>query len=153
VSVAQHIKKLLSKQELDEIAAAIKNAETRTSGEIRVAIRQRRSRQEKGLSVEQVARREFVHLGMRNTEQRTGILIFVLVEAREFFILADEHINGKVAPASWNSAADAMAARFRGKEFKQGLLEAVQTVGDHLAVHFPPSPGDKNELSNEVELS
>jgi uncharacterized membrane protein len=151
--VANHVKNFLSQQDLSEIAAAIKDAETRTSGEIRVAVRQKRSTKEKGLSVEQVARLEFVHLGMMKTEQRTGILIFILLEAKEFFILADEHINQKVAPRSWDAVAQVMADRFGKKEFKQGILEAVRTVGDHLAAHFPIAAGDKNELSNEVDIS
>jgi uncharacterized membrane protein len=151
--VANLVKSFLSKQDLKDVADAIKEAEKRTSGEIRVAIRHKRSRREKGLSVEQMARREFVHLGMMKTENRTGILIFILLESKEFFILADEHINQEVAPRSWDSIAGAMAARFAKKEFRLGFLDAVRLVGDHLAEHFPAKPGDKNELSNEVDIS
>jgi uncharacterized membrane protein len=151
--VANHVKNFLTRRDLDAVAAAIKDAETRTSGEIRVAVRQRRAKKEQGLSVEQLARREFVHLGMRKTEDRTGILIFILLEAKEFFILADEHINQKVASQSWETVAGGMAARFAKKEFLPGLLDAVRLVGDHLAEHFPIKPGDKNELSNKVDIS
>jgi uncharacterized membrane protein len=151
--VANPIKSFLSKQDLSDIAAAIKEAEKQTSGEIRVAVRQKRSKKEQGLSVEQVARLEFVHLGMMKTVERTGILLFVLLEGREFFILADEHINQKVAPRSWHTVAEGMAAQFAKKEFRQGLLDAVKSVGDHLAVHFPAKPGHKNELSNKVDIS
>jgi uncharacterized membrane protein len=151
--VANLVKRFLSKQDLDDVVEAIKAAEQRTSGEIRIAIRQKRSKKEKGFTVEQMARQEFVHLGMAKTEERTGILIFLLLESREFHILADEHINDKVAPRTWDAVAEAMAARFSKKEFLQGMLDAVRTVGDHLASHFPAKPGDKNELSNEVAIS
>ena len=151
--MANLVKSFLSKQDLSDVANAIKEAEQRTSGEIRVAIRHKRSRKEKGHSVEQLARHEFVHLGMVKTKERTGILIFVLLESKEFYILADEHINQEVAPRSWDSIAGAMAARFAKKEFREGLLDAVRSVGDHLAEHFPAKPGDKNELSNEVDVS
>jgi uncharacterized membrane protein len=147
------VKGFLSKKELDEIAAAIAVAEKHTSGEIRVSIRQKRSRKERSLSVEQLARHEFVHLGMMKTEQRTGILIFILLDAREFFILADEHINLKVEPDTWKTIADTMSANFSKKEFVQGLLTAVRSVGDHLAKHFPPGADDKNELPDTVEIS
>jgi uncharacterized membrane protein len=90
---------------------------------------------------------------MVKTEDRTGILIFILLEAREFFILADEHINQKVGASTWQSIAQAMSASFARKEFRQGLLTAVRSVGDHLAVHFPVLPGDRNELSNKVDIS
>ena len=148
-----HVKSFLSKQDLREIAHAIAEAEKRTSGEIRVSVRQKRSKKEKDLTVEQLARHEFAHLGMIKTTERTGILIFILLDGREFHILADEHINQKVPPDSWQNVADAMAARFSKKEFRDGLVAAVQSVGDHLATHFPARPGDKNELSNKVEIS
>ena len=151
--MANLVKKFLSKQDLKDVADAIAESEKRTSGEIRVAIRQKRSKKEQTHSVEQLARHEFVHLGMVKTEDRTGILIFILLEAREFFILADEHINQKVGASTWQSIAQAMSASFARKEFRQGLLTAVRSVGDHLAVHFPVLPGDRNELSNKVDIS
>ena len=151
--MANLVKKFLSKQDLKDVADAIAESEKRTSGEIRVAIRQKRSKKEQNHSVEQLARQEFVHLGMVKTEQRTGVLIFILLEAREFFVLADEHINQKVGTGTWQSIAETMSASFARNEFRQGLLTAVRSVGNHLAMHFPILQGDKNELSNEVFLS
>ena len=58
-----------------------------------------------------------------------------------------------VAPRSWDAVAQMMAERFAKKEFKLGIVEAVRTVGAHLATHFPAMSGDKNELSNEVDIS
>ena len=151
--MANLVKSFLSKQDLKDIAQAIKETEQRTSGEIRVGIRQKRTKKDKSLSVEHLARKEFVHLGMMKTKERTGILIFLLLESREFYILADEHINQKVAPRSWDSVAETMATKFAKKEFRQGLLHAIRSVGEHLATHFPAKPGDKNELSDEVDIS
>ena len=142
--MANLVKNFLSKQDLKDVADAIAEQEKRTSGEIRVAIRQKRSKKEGSLTVEQLARHEFVHLGMMKTKDRTGILIFILLEAREFFILADEHINQKVDTGTWQTVAKTMAGRFAKKEFREGLLEAVRHVADHLAKHFPAGPGDKN---------
>jgi uncharacterized membrane protein len=147
------VKNFLSKQDLKEITKAIAEAEKHTSGEIRVSVRQKRSKKERSLSVEQLARHEFVHLGMMKTDERTGILIFILLDAREFFILADEHINQKVEQDTWKKIADAMSMSFAKKEFLQGLVSAVRSVGEHLAKHFPPSAKNKNELPDKVELS
>ncbi len=118
--MANLVKSFLSKQDLKEIAAAIAEAEKHTSGEIRVSIRQKRSRKERSHSVEQLARHEFVHLGMMKTEERTGILIFILLDAREFHILADEHINQKVEPDTWKKVSETMSASFGRKELPQG---------------------------------
>ena len=151
--MANLVKGFFSKQDLKDIADAIAEQEKRTSGEIRVAVRQKRSRKEQSLTVEQLARHEFVHLGMMKTKERTGILIFILLEAREFFILADEHINKKVGPDTWRIVAQGMAGAFAKKEFRRGMIEAVRNVADHLATHFPIRPGDKNELPNTVDIS
>lgn len=105
------------------------------------------------MSLEQLARLEFARLGMIKTAERTGVLVFILVEERKFYILADEHINERVAPMTWDGVAEAMAQRFARREYRDGLLEAVASVGDHLASHFPLRKDDKNELPNDVALS
>jgi uncharacterized membrane protein len=151
--VANLVKTFLSKEDLSAVADAITGVERRTSGEIRVAIRQKRAKKEQKLSVEQLARLEFARLGMMKTVERTGVLIFILLEAREFFILADEHINEKVGPLTWDGIARAMAESFAKAEFRNGLVVAVRSVGEHLVSHFPVRKGDTNELPNDVVLS
>ena len=74
-------------------------------------------------------------------------------KAKKLFEYLLEHINQKVAPRSWDSVAEAMAKQFAAKEFREGLLNAVRSVGDHLSTHFPAKPDDKNELSNKVDIS
>ena len=151
--MANLIKSFLTKSDLDAVAEAIGVAEKRTAGEVRVSVRQRRSRKEKGLSVEELARREFVSLGMRKTRDRTGILVFILLETREFFILADEHINEKVREERWREIAGGMARSFADGAYRAGLITAVQSVGEELARFFPIKPDDTNELPNEVRIS
>ena len=151
--MANLVKSFLSKDELKAVADAITETERHTSGEIRVAIRQKRAKHERGLSVEQLARLEFAKLGMMKTADRTGVLLLVLVEAREFYILADEHINERVAPKTWDGIAKVMAEKFAKAEYRDGLLAAVRSVGEHLTLHFPVRKGDRNELPNDVALS
>lgn len=147
------VKSFLSRDDLKAVAGAIGDAEKKTSGEIRVAVRQKRERKERGLSVEQLARLEFARLGMEQTEGRSGVLILIVVEEREFFILADEGINTTVGQDTWNDIALAMAEQFRKKEFRKGIIAAVGAVGELLASHFPIKQGDRNELSNDVVVS
>lgn len=151
--MANLVKSFLSQKDLDVVADAITGTERRTSGEIRVAVRQKRSKNERKLSLEELARLEFARLGMIKTTERTGVLLFILVEERKFYILADEHINERVAPKTWDSIAAAMAQRFAKGEYRDGLLDAVTSVGEHLALHFPIRNDDKNELPNAVSLS
>jgi len=147
------VKKLFTQQDLKQISDAIADAERSTSGEIRLEIRQRRARKERRASVEQLARREFQKLGMARTKERNGVLLFLLLEDRELQILADDGVHQKVGGEPWQHIADAMISRFSKREFRDGLIEAVRSVGSLLAQHFPHKPDDTNELPNEVRLS
>jgi uncharacterized membrane protein len=144
------LKPLLRPADLEAVAAAVSAAESRTGGEIRVEVRQRRSRAERGLSIEQIARREFVALGMTGTRDRTGVLIFLLLEDRELCILADDGIHSKVEPDTWTRIAGAMSERFGRGQLVDGIVDAVREVGAVLQRHVPRRSDDRNELPNAV---
>lgn len=144
------LKPLLRAADLQAVASAVAAAEARTGGEIRVEVRQRRSRTERALSIEQIARREFVSLGMTATRDRTGVLIFLLLEDRELCILADDGIHEKVEPDTWTRIAGSMSDRFARAQYVEGLVDAVHEVGAVLARYVPRRSDDRNELPNAV---
>lgn len=146
------VKSLFSKEDLHDISKFIGEQEQSTSGEIRVAIRERRSRSERTLTVEELARREFVSLGMTKTVGRSGVLIFMLMEDRQFFILADEGIHAKVGDDTWKSIAAELSKHFSDKKFREGIRHGIQSVGLVLAKHYPRTSGDRNELPNAVSI-
>jgi uncharacterized membrane protein len=146
------VKKFLTKEDLAAIVASIGEAEKTTAGEIRVSIRQKRRRREKMLSIEEMARREFHELGMTKTKDHTGILIFLLIEDKKFFILADAGIYAKVEGGTWSGIAAEISTHFSGKNFRQGLIEGIQAAGKVLSKFFPRKANDTNELPNEVRL-
>jgi uncharacterized membrane protein len=146
------VKKLFTKEDLAAIAAAISEAEKTTAGEIRVSIRQKRRWRERKLSIEEMARREFHDLGMTKTKDHTGILIFLLMDERKFFILADGGIHTKVEETTWTKIAEEMSSHFSKKKFHQGLIHGVQAVGRVLSRFFPRKANDTNELPNDVHV-
>ena len=146
------VKKLFTKEDLSAIAAAINEAEKITAGEIRVSIRQKRRWRERKLSIEEMARREFHDLGMTKTKDQTGILIFLLMDERKFFILADGGIHTKVEETTWTKIAEEMSSHFSKKKFHQGLIHGVQAVGRVLSRFFPRKANDTNELPNDVHV-
>jgi len=147
-----HPKKIFSDADAAAIAHAITEAEKTTAGEIRVGIRQRRTRGERKLTLEQMARKEFHELGMTKTQGKTGILIFLLLEDRQFYILADEGIHSKVDEGTWARIAMEMSGHFSRKQFREGVIFGVQSVGHVLSKHVPAGRKDPNELSNEVDI-
>jgi uncharacterized membrane protein len=130
----------------DDIVAAIRAAEQKTSGEIRVFI----SRKQVTDPVA-AAQAHFTRLGMTQTSHRNGVLIFVAPVAHKFAVIGDEGVHQKCGDAFWRALADKMTGHFKSGEFTAGIIHGIQKAGELLAAHFPPQAGDCNELSNQVE--
>jgi len=146
------IYKFLNDDELLRISNKIKSEEKRTAGEICVSIKEQRSFLQKKKSVEDLAREEFFKLGIDKTRDKTGIIIFLLLAARQFYILADEGINKKVPEKTWDTIKDEMQDHFVDGKFSEGIIHGVDRVGNILSEHFPIKPDDTNEISNRVVL-
>ena len=141
-------KALLRTIDSPRIEEAIRQAERRTSGEIRVSV----SRFFWG-DVRRVADRAFARLGMTATRQRNGVLFFVVPTRRRFVVLGDQGIHAKVGPEFWERVAAAVSEHFRNGDFTLGLVRGIETVGEQLALHFPFDPAtDANELSEEIDF-
>lgn len=127
---------------------AIREAERRTSGEIRVSI----SRFFWG-DVAHVADRTFTRLGMTNTKDRNGILFFLVPSRRRFVILGDEGIHARVGQEFWDEVAAAVSGQLREGNFTRGLVWGIEAVGEQLAKHFPyEAETDKNELPDAIDF-
>ena len=144
------IYKYLSEKELKSISAKISEIEKTTSGELVITIKEKRGWLEKTKSVRMLAEKEFVSAKIGKTKGSTGILIFMLFNAKEFCILADKKINQLVEQSVWDEISNNMSLDFKQENFCKGILNAVEQAGKILAAHFPIQPGDVNELSNEV---
>ena len=142
----------LSDDDLLRISNKIKEVEKTTAGEICVSIKERLAFFNRKKSIDRLAEEEFFKRGMHNTNDKTGILIFILLEGRKFFILADSGINRKVPQNTWESIKEEMQLMFIKGEFSKGILHGVNYVGKILSEHFPVKPGDTNELSNRVRI-
>ncbi len=130
------------------VVAAIQEAERVTSGEIRVSVASFFWG-----DVEKTARKAFRRLGMENTADGNGVLIFLVPSRKRFAILGDTGIHEKVGQAFWHEASECLASHFRKEAFTEGLVEVIRLVGDRLATHFPSTgEADRNELSDEVDF-
>jgi uncharacterized membrane protein len=129
----------------DDIVAAIREAEQKTSGEIRVFISHKKI--ENAVAVAQAA---FVQLGMTKTRHRNGVLIFVAPQARKFAVIGDEGVHKRCGDEFWQALAADMSGHFKKSEFTQGILHGVRKAGELLAAHFPHQPGDRNELPDNI---
>jgi uncharacterized membrane protein len=138
-------KDFLSQLQLDDVVAAIREAEQRTSGEIRVFI-SRKSIEDPVMA----AQAAFLHLGMEKTREHNGVLIFVAPRTHKFAVIGDAGVHAKVGDGFWQELAKAMTDHFRKSEFTPGLVLGVKRAGELLAQHFPCRRNDKNELSDDI---
>jgi len=130
-----------------EIVAAIRAAERKTSGELRIFI----SHQKEVADPVTAAQEEFVRLGMEKTRDRNAVLIYVAPVPRKFAIIGDHGVHERCGENFWQELADSMTARFRVAEFTEGIVQGITRAGELLAVHFARHPDDSNELPNRVE--
>ena len=120
----------------DAVVAAIHDAEHKTSGEIRVSISPKHIEDPVA-----AAQAEFLRLGMNQSPERNGVLIFVAPRAHKFAVIGDEAVHAKCGDEFWRQLADAMSGYFRKAEFTPGIIHGVQKAGDLLAEHFPRQRG------------
>lgn len=135
----------LSEQDEIDIIEAIQTAELNTSGEIRIHIEGKATKNayERALEV-------FNSLKMYNTQQRNGVLVYIATEDHKFVICGDEGINNAVADDFWDCTRDIMATHFKNRNFKDGIVAGILNAGEQLKTHFPWQSDDTNELSNEI---
>lgn len=134
------------------ISNKIKEAESKTSGEIRVAVKERKHFFDRKKQIRLLAEKEFYKLNMQNTRDKTGILLYLLLGERQFYILADEGINTKVGDDTWHKVRDEIQSHFQNGKFAEGLMWGIGRVGKILSEHFPIKDDDTDELSNEIVL-
>lgn len=139
------IEDFLSASEEEEIVDAIRQAESETSGEIRVHI-------EKHSKIDLFKRslEVFHSLKMDNTKLRNGVLIYVAVYDRKFLIYGDEGINAVVPNDFWENTKNTIQYHFKKGEFKKGIISGILKAGNELKTFFPWEASDKNELSDDI---
>lgn len=139
---------LVRRIDVTRVEAALARAESKTSGEIRISVAPFFWG-----SVENAARLAFDRLGMRQTAERNGVLLFVVPSRKRFRVLGDEGIHAKVGQSFWEAVAAAMSAHFRRGDYTRGLEEGIAVIGESLAQHFPHRGElDVNELPDTIDF-
>jgi len=136
----------LSGLEHERIVSAIREAESKTSGEIRVIVQRGKLNADPLI----VAQKKFQRLGMSKTRERNAVLIFLAPRAHKFAVVGDQAIHEKCGEEFWQHVVDEMRAHFQNEKFSQALTEAIYEVGKVLATHFPRTSTPSNELPDEI---
>jgi uncharacterized membrane protein len=130
--VTMHPKKLIKQLPHDTLVAAIRDAELKTSGQIRVLISHKSVADPMA-----AAQKEFIRLGLNKSPEQNGVLIFVAPRTHKFAVIGDTGVHAKCGDAFWQELAKAMTEYFRKSEFTEGIIHGVRKAGELLAEHFP----------------
>ena len=132
-------------EQRERITASIREAESRTSGEIRLFI-------EDKCREDALDRAAFIFkkLKMHETSHRNGVLIYLAFTSRKFAIIGDAGIHSKSHKDFWHDVRNEMQQYFVKGDFVTGLTNGIKMIGDALHKHFPHQKDDLNELPDDI---
>jgi hypothetical protein len=145
---------LFSAEVLKEIEEAIHELESRHRGEVRFVVETAFDLPElwRDVSARRRAADIFGRLGVWDTAENNGVLIYVLLADRDVEIVADRGIAARVSAQEWEQVCRDIEGHYRAGRFRQGSVAGVRDVAALLAKHFPSERGGANELPNQPVL-
>ncbi len=140
-------KPLFTVEENEIIVGAIRQAEMRTSGEIRVFVESRCrfvDPMDRALEI-------FAKLQMGNTQYKNAVLLYIALKDHQLAVFGDAGINEKVGDEFWKASVQRILSHFNKNDYAGGISNCVKEIGESLYYHFPYSKElDKNELPDEI---
>ena len=107
------------------------------------------SRRERDAKIRDHAAAAFVERGVANTEEETGVLVYLSLLERRIEIVADRRVLDAVPVLEWNQFLESA----RGKEGnEETLTDVLRPLQQLLARCLPARDGDRNELSNDIRV-
>jgi uncharacterized membrane protein len=103
----------------------------------------------RGLTSRRRAVQVFAGLGVWETEQNSGVLIYILLAEHAIEIFTDRGAARRVPQARWDAICEGAAQAFARGEFEGGAVAAVEAVGAMLREHFPAAENGRNP--NELD--
>jgi len=94
----------------------------------------------------------FGRLGVWDTRENCGVLVYIQLVDRRVEILADRGIAAKLGEADWASICRELESAFRSGAYRRGVLDAVERITRLLSLHFPARGKKANELSDKPVL-
>ena len=133
---------------LDRIQAAIRASEQRHRGEIRFAVEGALEflAVARGLTARERALEVFSLLRVWDTEENSGVLLYVQLVDKDIEIVADRGIARHIPSSDWEAICRRMEEAFRAARYEEGALTAIYEVSALLEQHFPAGTHDTDEL-------
>ena len=149
-----HMRRAFATSTLDTIETSVAASEQLHRGELRFALEASFDLAQllRALTPRQRAVEVFTELGVWDTDENNGVLVFVLLAENAVEIVADRGYAGLVATDEWRSACTLMSARFADGDFAGGARLGIEALTALMARAFPGSGRDPNELPNRPQV-
>ena len=143
----QSDKDFFTAEEKARILEAIRLAEQRTSGEVRLFVESHC----RFVDPLDRAKEIFFSLKMDQTAERNASLIYLAVKDHQVAVFGDEGIHQKVGQKYWEEEINKMLLQFKKEHLADGLCLCINDIGEALHQHFPyDRDTDKNELPDDI---
>jgi hypothetical protein len=133
---------------LDAIESAVNASERRHRGEVRFAVEGALDFLPvvRGLTARERALEVFALSRVWDTEENTGVLLYLQLAERDVEIVADRGIARLIAQAEWDGVCRRMEASFAGGRFEAGVIAGIGEITTLLERHFPADRPNSDEL-------
>ena len=136
---------------LARVEAAITASEVAHRGEIRFAVEGSLDLLPllKGTTPRERALQVFAELRVWDTEENTGVLVYVQFIDHDIEIVADRGISGRVPQAEWDAVCERMEEAFQVGRYEHGMLAGIERISALLTEHFPARRVNPDELPDK----
>lgn len=146
------LNKYFPKEARKKLETAVASAEKGHRGELKIVVEIAMP-----LDLSTVTNRAFIRakqlFGLFNvwdTEDNSGVLIYLNLAERNLEIIADRGIHNKVGTEKWASCMEeAVKAIKENNSPVEGILFLLNEISQLLQEHFPAGPDDINELEDK----
>jgi uncharacterized membrane protein len=102
-----------------------------------------------GLQTRDRAQAVFSQLRVWDTQDNSGVLLYLQLAERRVELLADRGIAARVSQADWQAICDRFADDIRGGPADAAVLACIAKINALLTLHFPAGADNPRELPDE----
>jgi uncharacterized membrane protein len=142
------VRRAFPPSDMAAIERAIAKSEREHSGEVRFAAEPALDTAAllAGESARERAIEVFSLLRLWDTDERNGVLIYLLLADRDIEIVADRGVSAKVDPSEWEAICRTMENALTRGGYGEAVVAGIEAVSRVLARLFPRRAADRNEL-------
>ncbi len=105
-----------------------------------------------GVTPKQRALDLFARLGVWDTEENVGLLLYVSFADRSVELIVDRAIKSRLGDDHWHQKLVHLSAAYRQDHFEAATIDLIKSINEDLQIHFPANEYSINELPNKPTL-